>query len=132
MMKRILVAVMIILSLGPTWLAAEEETPPVNIEGRWIFRMESSLRRKSVVITLEQKEDRLYGFLLDSQYDKPKVGGRVEGNKVLIWSRHVNKIGGSKEATFRGVLEGEEIKGEVDYFRKRMDFTAVRSPQEEE
>ena len=125
-MRRFLLILMLVSCL-PT-LAVAEEPPTTVFEGPWRFEMKNKNHRKNVTLYLETKGKRIEGHIYDEQRSNPDIEGKLRKNKFIVWSRMVDGLGRSTEATFRGKLKDGVITGKADYWGKRYDFEARPVP----
>ncbi len=71
--------------------------------------------RHESVVTVVAKGDKLYGWYSSKDYELPAQKITKDGDKVLMSITAKAHDGASVDVTFRGTVDGDQVKGEAEY-----------------
>jgi len=100
----------------------------MNAGGTWTLTVSAPTGALEVIAVIKQDGDNLTGTTTSQLGNAAISAGKITGNQ-LNFSVSVNAGGDAFTTTFRGVIEGNSMKGTVDTPQGPIDFTGTRRPQ---
>ena len=100
----------------------------ITAGGTWTLTVTTGQGPIEVIAVIKQDGDNLTGTTTSPLGNAPISAGKISGNQINF-AVSVNAGGDAFTATFRGVIEGNTMKGSVDTPQGPADFTGTRRPQ---
>jgi hypothetical protein len=72
-------------------------------------------QQHKATVTVVAKKDQLYGWYSSKDFDLPALELSKDGDNVVMSMTAKTKDGANVDVTFRGTVNGDRVKGQVDY-----------------
>jgi len=107
-------------------MSLHAQNQPANVAGNW--EMTLTIPQGSLILTfsIEQEGSSIKGKMSSQMTGESAIEGTVNGNDLTFGS-NLNTPNGVADATFKGTVSGDSIKGTMVVEDFLLDWTAMRA-----
>ena len=89
------------------------KAPTVNMIGKWDLEVQFYNSKDKQQMYIDQQEGNYFSGVHTSEFSERVINGTIEGNEIKMQSAW-EVPGDSIQTTFRGIVSGETVSGEID------------------
>ncbi len=105
--------------------AAQEDTSPLDVAGKWYLTFDSAMGPMNWVAVFEQEGDTFAGTCDIGMGQYPVTEGRVEGDKI-VFNVELDMPGHEMLLSFEGTVDGDEASGILVGMGDDQEWTGTR------
>jgi hypothetical protein len=118
----VMMAAVLCLITAPLTFAAEDT---VDVSGAWSMTFQGRQGPVTMAMNLEQDGTKLTGALSGRQGRQMPLKGKVKGDKINFKVAFQTQRG-EFEITYKGTVEGDEMKGTAQLPQNTVDWSATK------